>query len=348
MKIIADSSLPNLSNAFPKPFELSLYNSQEELLNLITCKQILLCRANLKVTPEIIENSTLNYVATASSGIDHIDTDYLKTKNIKLIDAHGCNKIAVADYVLASIAALQQLKDLIFTKAAVIGVGAVGSLVANRLKNIVNKVILYDPPKSLIEPNFLSAQLTDLQDCDLICIHANLHNDLPYPSNNLINETLLASLKKGVVIINAARGGIVNEKAIVNCQNQLIYCTDVYLNEPFINQEIIDFATLCTPHIAGHSIEAKLNAIAIISKKLHTIYKLPPPSLEILKINPLTNNEFAPFANWQAFVLSLYNPHLETKILKAAQQTANKKCPELADLFLKLRSKHTKRHDFMV
>lgn len=333
MNILADASLPGLDVAFPSPFNLSTYNSPEEIPSLLTGKDVLLCRSTLKVNSALLKNSTLQYVATASSGSDHLDKVCLKEKNIQLIDAKGCNAIAVADYVISCLAYLDKNRLVKGKKAGIIGMGHVGTKVYDRLNALNFELISYDPLKENIRHTDLSA----LFECDIICIHAELHNNAPYPSLNLLDKTTLQMLKPGCIIINAARGGIVNEMDLLN-QPSIIYCTDVYLNEPEINQLIIDRATLCTPHIAGHSIEGKYTAIELISKQLHHLKGLQPP--QYVKAFLSTKADYQSQQTWQDLALSLYNPVTETSALKKA---ADKK-----SAFLSLRQQHQNRHDFPV
>ncbi|KTD24780.1 erythronate-4-phosphate dehydrogenase [Legionella lansingensis] len=336
MKILADATLPGLHAAFPGPFELTLYHDAKEIPLLLNDQQILLCRSTLKVTQALLQNSSLSYVATASSGVDHIDEAYLKQRGIHLIDAKGSNAPAVADYIIASLAFLMIYKGFQGTKAAVIGAGKVGTKVAERLKAADLQVIFYDPPKARLDANFQSSSLEEVLDCDLISIHANLHTAPPYPSLNLINENLLKQLKPGCVIINTSRGGIVNEKDLLHSKYPRLYCTDVFNNEPSLNAAIVNLATLCTPHIAGHSIEAKYAAVMMISEKLHGLYQLFPPK-NILS-SPHEPPTFTAKLSWQDYVLSLYNPSFETDILKNTN--------DLESTFLSLRKAHDYRHDF--
>ncbi|MBA2709785.1 MAG: 4-phosphoerythronate dehydrogenase [Tatlockia sp.] len=337
MKILADASLPGLLEAFPKPFELNLYNDINELAAKLAGQQILLCRANLKVNEDLLKNvQTLLYVATASSGSDHIDKFYLALNKIEWIDAKGSNAIAVADYVIATLAFLQKYKGFSGSRAGVIGVGEVGSRVVSRLKAAGMSVILNDPLKAEVDNNFISSSLKEISECDLISVHVNLHDNLPYPSKDLLNEKFLKQLKPGTVLINSSRGGIVNEEALLKESKSLIYCADVFKNEPSINKKIVDMATLCTPHIAGHSIEAKYRAVAMISEKLHAFLNLKPPVAKfpiIAKGIPLPRA-----ANWQDLVLALYNPGNETALLKTSHNIGLR--------FQTLRKAHHNRHDF--
>lgn len=339
IKILADASLPGLTDLFSPPFSLTLYQNQQQVANLLPGHNVLLCRSTLNVNTALLANSDVQCIATASSGTDHIDNNYLNQRNIALIDAKGCNARAVADYVVATIGALHSGGKSSGKRAGVIGVGEVGSRVVTRLRAAGFDVACFDPLKASQDKNYPYVSLADLTTCDLLCIHANLHETPPYPSRGLLNADFLSQLKAGTIIINAARGGIIDEEALLSLTTPITYCTDVYIGEPAINPRIIDFATLCTPHIAGHSIEAKYAALVEVSKKLHLHYGLLA-SVSAAPTALLPDRRYDTIAPWEQCVLDLYNPQLETCILKAA---ADKKAA-----FLTLRQAHLSRHDFNV
>ena len=340
MQILADASLPNVQKHLASCFDLTLYTSPEELSAKISQADFLVCRSTLKVTPELLNSSKIKCVATASSGTDHIDKNYLATRDIRLIDAKGTNAHAVCDYVFASLALLIKRSLAKVQKLAIIGAGEVGSLLASRLKKFSFTVNSYDPLKVLRDHSFQSCNLDELYTADLICVHANLHNNLPYPSLNFFNKELFAKLKPGVIVINAARGGIVNEEDLLANSNNIIYCTDVYHAEPQINPQIVDYAEICTPHIAGHSIEAKDLAVSHIADSLRKIY------LDKQEVDGFINQRVGEgsadlqFQNPQNLdrILQQYDPTAETLALKAAQ--------DKMDAFISLRKKHSFRHDF--
>lgn len=340
MRILADASLPGLENAFPPPFTLSLYSDNKELMSLLKGQDILLCRATLKVNSELLKEHHLKYVATASSGTDHLDHSFLNSQKIQIIDAKGANASAVADYVVSCLAYLEKNKLINGNKAGVIGIGKVGEKVCTRLHHANYQLALFDPLKALQDQHFQSCAKEELYDMDLLCIHAELHDQPPYPSANLLDDVFLAALKPGCVIINAARGGIINEEALLNTSQPLIYCTDVYANEPAIDERMVNRATLCTPHIAGHTIEAKLAAVTMVSEKLHHLSGLPVPQFNSTLMPPHQIMEISKDKSWQEVVLSLYNPADETAQLK---QSLDKK-----NAFLNLRKSHQKRHDFSI
>ncbi|MFJ1267052.1 NAD(P)-dependent oxidoreductase [Legionella lytica] len=332
MKVLADASLPGLDQAFPEPFCLTRYTQANEIGPLLVGQDVLLCRANLKVNQALLKTHSLGYVATASSGSDHLDTQWLASQNIQVIDAKGCNARAVADYVVSCLAYLHQQQLIKGQRAGIIGFGEVGTRVQARLEAAGFITRVYDPLKGLNTP------LEDLYQVDLLCIHAELHNRQPYPSQNLLDQQFLAHLKPGCVVVNAARGGIIDEHALLKLGDKFIYCTDVYLDEPNVNPHIIAQATLCTPHIAGHSLEAKYRAVNRVSEVLHQIAELPLPTFaspEMSEPTPLESNK-----TWQEQILSLYNPLEETLRLKQAKN--------LKETFLQVRKEHQNRHDFQL
>lgn len=336
MNILADASLPSLALFFSKPFELIVYENLEDLKASLPKADVLICRATLKVTPSLLQDSKLQCLATASSGVDHINVAYLQQAGIPLMDAKGANAPAVADYVLSCIARLQA-QGVDGQKVGVVGVGAVGSLLVSRLLSLGFDVSCYDPLRANREPDFVSCAFEDILNCDWICLHANLHHGPEHASFHLFDEAALAKLKPHAVIINASRGGIVSESALLSTKNPLIYCTDVYESEPTINPAVVQRATLCTPHIAGHSIEAKVDAVRLISQKLHHWFGVPfPPYLSLQKAEA----SLAVIGeSWQSRVLAAYDPSVETIALQQAE--------DKTQAFLSLRLAHQKRHDFL-
>ncbi len=349
INVLADATLPGLSKLFMPPFVLSRYKNQSQIPSLLPNQDVLLCRSTLRVDHELLASSSIQCVGTASSGTDHIDSTYLKQKHIQLFDAKGSNARSVADYTVATLAALHHIsKQPVGKLAGIVGVGEVGSRVLERMQAAGFDIICFDPFKSQQNNHGHYGALADLTACDVLFIHANLHESAQWPSKNLLNANFLAKLKSGVVIINAARGGIIDEKALLATKQHITYCTDVYCAEPAIDPRIIDYATVCTPHIAGHSVEAKQAAVIQVSQQLHHHFGVMMPTLtttrgltagsgDLLGTMNLAGKS-QDVGNWQDVVLSIYNPMLDTQILKRA---LDKKAA-----FLTQRQAHLYRHDF--
>lgn len=312
LPLLADASLPELSTAFPPPFQLTCYQSLDELKHALPHHKLLLCRSTLKVNHALLNHAKLDYVLTASSGRDHLDEAYLSTQQTKIIDAKGSNAWAVVDYVLACLSYIEDIKGIHPKTVGIIGYGEVGSRLYRTLDARGYTLMTYDP----LHPGPNHTELMQLAECDLICVHANLHHTSPYPSFHLLSDDFLKKRPPQSIIINASRGDIIDEQSLIT-HHRGLYCTDVYTNEPSINKEIVKHATLCTPHIAGHTIEAKIQAIRQLSKTLHEQLHLPPPPFPAF---PSKSHD------------TTYDPIQETQALKASI--------DLEATFLTLRKAH--------
>lgn len=340
MNVLADASLLELGDFFPHPFKLHLFHHQEEIPSLLKHCDILLCRSTLKVNQALLQQHRPRCIATASSGIDHIDLGFLKKANIALFDAKGANARSVADYVLSCIAYVAQNQGLNGRRVGIIGCGAVGEAVAKQLRRFHFEIACFDPPRSLRDKDFNAVSLKEILAQDILCIHPNLHDEAPYPSRHLLGASELRCLRPKTLLINASRGDIVSENALLEVKPPIHYCTDVYANEPDINPAIVAFASLCTPHIAGHSLEAKSNAIRILSEKLHHFCGFDfAEQAEKERGELQEKSNFPSGSDWQKCALSLYNPILETLQMKSA---AHKNTA-----FLELRQTHYRRRDFI-
>ena len=339
MKILADATLPLIKELFPAPFQLTRYYSAKEAKDQLGKHQILLCRSTLKINEAFLQHHSLTCIATASSGIDHIDTHQAQQLGIKVFDAKGANAHSVADYVTAILAWLSKSHSMQRKCAGIIGMGRVGKAVYHRLITLGFDVICYDPYLADQNQAYPWTSLKQISECELICIHPNLHDNLPFPSVRLIDEHFLAALQPNTILINTSRGGVVCEESLLKNPTPLYYYTDVYQNEPNINARVIAKATLCTPHIAGHSIEAKNNAVIQLSEQLHAHYGLP---FDIHEAPPLPQQKKVCLSknDWPEEVLALYNPFIETEQLKNSS--------DLEQTFLSLRAAHQFRHDFNI
>lgn len=332
MIIVADANLPSLSQAFPEGFDIITFENKDDLKNKIRSADILICRSTLTVDQHLISGTKIKLVATATSGTNHIDTSLLSRKNIPLVTAKGANASAVSDWALSVLAHVQS--QLSGNCLGIIGLGHVGTILKDRLSLLNYEVLTCDPLISN-QPNFVHSPLDELRHCDVLFVHANLHNKAPYPSSNLINKTFLKRLNPRCFIVNASRGGIVNEADILNTEFRQSYSTDVYENEPNINAELINNALICTPHIAGHTIEAKINAVFQVSEAIHRLYNRTAPCIEYRNSQTIIDLSAR---SWSKTILKHYDPMVETLALKSAKDKHT--------AFLELRQAH-RRHGLL-
>lgn len=329
LKILADAHIPYIDEFFSNHFQISRFHHEGELLSEISKHDILICRSTVKITKQMLETSPIQLVASTTSGADHIDIMGLQELKIPFIQAKGSNAIAVSDYITSTLAYLET-RGLISSKnIAIIGYGHVGQMVNQRVLELGYHAYQYDPYKSTPNP----IKLSELENIDLLSLHPSYHMISPHSTHHLINLELIKRLKSNVCIINTARGDVVDETAILNPHFQGIYCTDVYRDEPNVNPRIIARANICTPHIAGHSIESKWRMTAFVAHQLFQKYGFEEPEVLEPKVVPRTPKG----TTWQEKALSLYTPEIESLSLKENPSASH---------FKSLRHLHHFRGDF--
>ncbi len=330
MKVVAESGCPLAIELFSEPpFSLKLV--EEITPCVIQGADILICRSHTHVDKLLLKGSSLKCVASATSGLDHIDQSLLKRKQIHLVDAKGANAQSVCDYLIAVLASID--KSFKGGKAGVIGVGNVGSKVYNALQQLEIEVLASDPPRGRKESTFQHFDIDQLTDCDVITVHTPLSFDAPDSTYQLIDETFIKRLKPGTVLINTSRGEVLDDNAILSHGKHLTLCLDVFANEPTPNLELIQQCHIATPHIAGHAIEAKLRASVML---YHKICDLFSTQKTVAKYDHLLSVSDTKICLDQ--VRLNYSPLEETVLFKKIRN---------ADDFKALRAKHNYRHELM-
>lgn len=270
MKIIADQQIPHVLQAFSEFAEVTLCHGRKITSELIYDADILLVRSTTPVNASLLEGSQIKFVATATSGLDHIDQQYLQQNNIGFTHAQGSNARSVAEYVLSSLFVLAdqnnfKLKD---KTVGVIGCGEVGSRVVNLLAKIGVQTIMNDPPlKDITEDNSQYCELEDVLSADIISLHIPLIFDGSYPTKNLVDIDFLSRLNDDVILLNTSRGGVVDETALkIHLDNypDIKIVLDVWEGEPTIDSDLLSQIAIGTPHIAGYSTDGKIRAIEMI------------------------------------------------------------------------------------
>ena len=227
---------------------------------------VLVVRTRTQVNKSLLSGSQVRLVCTATIGFDHIDTEFCDRQGIRWISCPGCNAQAVCDYVEEAIEEIKNEKLKIKNSSltlGVVGVGHVGSLVAQMAERKGLKVLLNDPPKGI------GVSLDEIaQNSDIITFHTPLDKS----TYHLCDEPFLQQCKPGALIINAARGGIVNEQALLSSGHP--YILDTWENEPDINAEVLAKAQLASMHIAGYSVEGKRNASQMCLDEIADLFHL--------------------------------------------------------------------------
>jgi erythronate-4-phosphate dehydrogenase len=346
MKIIADQQIP-LVEALLSPYA-DIILKPGRAINAAEVKDadILIVRSITKVDKALLATSKVKFVASVTAGADHLDIPWLDAHGIAWTVVAGFNAPPVADYVVSVLAVLEQLKlvTLHRCKIAVVGVGNVGRLVVKHLQNLRADIVVCDPLRAQLEPDFNSTAISALTDCDVISLHVPLTTDGDFPTYHFIDQAFLQRLKPGAVLINTSRGAVIDSKQLLDGRNDLRLCFDVWENEPTINQAVLNKATIATPHIAGYSMQSKRRGMLMLYQLL----------CQRRLIEPLdyTENQTtgAPYQlqcqgqalTWHDVVLTVFNPLSLTHIMQ--QRLANTDNPTVP--FDQLRELATSRQEF--
>ena len=269
MKIVADKDLPLVEELFSNFGELLLLPGRSIENKHLIDADALLVRSATKVSRELLVNTSLKFVGSATSGIDHVSTNELNERGIIFSNAKGCNANAVSDYCLSTIANLfsENIRNEESLRVGIIGNGSIGSLLARKMKALNWDTLICDPPQSeeIIElPDLVSYEkLESMKTCDAISIHVPFTTSGSYPTKHLVDKRFLSSLSDNTVLINTSRGGIVDEESLLELMSDnrsLVSVIDVWTDEPMCNAELVEKSYLATPHIAGYSENAKRSA----------------------------------------------------------------------------------------
>ena len=267
MKVIVDNKIPFIKEAIEKIADEVVYAPGKDLTpSLVKDADALIIRTRTRCNQGLLEGSKVKFIATATIGFDHIDTEYCREAGITWTNAPGCNSASVAQYLHSSLILLQESKGINLSEATIgiIGVGNVGSKVAKVAQELGMRVLQNDLPREDKEgkQNFSSLQ-TLAKECNVLTFHVPLYKEGKYRTYHLADTAFFQSLKQKPVIINTSRGEVIETDALLNAlETNLISdaIIDVWENEPAINLTLLKKVFLGTPHIAGYSADGKANA----------------------------------------------------------------------------------------
>ena len=267
MKIVADENLAFTEYFFAEFGDIHQAAGRSLSHDDVKDAAALLVRSVTKVNAQLIENTPLKFVGSATIGTDHLDISAIEAQQIAWSNAAGCNAQAVAEYVIT---ALLKLNPTLLSQnnqftLGIIGLGNVGSRLAYMAKLLGWNVIAYDP--FVQHHDIQQVELEELlKNSDAITTHVPLTKSGEYPTYHLINEHALSLMKSNAILINSARGPVVSETALIADiqKNKRQVVLDVFEHEPEISQQLLDLVTIVTPHIAGYSLEGKARGTQMI------------------------------------------------------------------------------------
>ena len=283
MLIVADENIPLVQEAFGTLGQVVTLPGRSITADVLkqTKAEVLIVRSVTGVGPELLRGSSVRFVGTATIGTDHLALSFLKKEKIGFASAPGCNANSVAEYVIAALLFLARAKGFSFEgkSLGVIGVGNVGSRVVTKAQALGMKVLLNDPPLARSTRELRYLPLEALMDADFLTLHVPLTMEGLDATYQMVNEDFLARMRPDSILINTSRGLVVDEKALkVILRNGRIAAAvlDVWEHEPSIDVRLLGLVTLGTPHIAGYSLDGKVNGTFMVYQALCQYSGLQP------------------------------------------------------------------------
>jgi erythronate-4-phosphate dehydrogenase len=319
MKIIVDDKIPYLKGVIEQLAEEVVYLEGKAFTpEVVRDADALLIRTRTRCNRALLEGSRVRFIATATIGFDHIDTAYCAEAGITWTNAPGCNAASVAQYLHSVLLLMERDRHLKLQGATlgVVGVGHVGTKVAEVGRRLGMRVLLCDPPRAEQgETGFLPLEQLQ-EECDVLTFHTPLIREGAYPTYHLVDADFLKGCRRTPYLINTSRGEVVDNVALLEAlQKGLLQqaVIDVWENEPNILPELLKTVWIGTPHIAGYSADGKANATRMSLDALCRFfgiqgnYTILPPALP--EPMPLFHNEME-------HQLWAYNPYGDSHRLK--------------------------------
>jgi len=263
MRIIADTKIPFAAQAFSALGEVCLVDHRELTPKRIEKCDILLTRSETRVDETLLSGSAVKFVGSPTSGVDHISTEYLASRNIGFASAPGGNARSVAEYILAALLSVSQFKKetLRGKTLGLVGFGNIGKIVAEMADTLKMEVLLNDPPLRQFSESSRFVELNEICDADYVSTHVPLTRFGEFSTFHLFDKIILNKLRPDCVLINSSRGSVVDNRALLSVlkkNKRMISVLDVWENEPEIDFELLNAITIGTPHIAGYSWDGKI------------------------------------------------------------------------------------------
>ncbi|RPH30437.1 4-phosphoerythronate dehydrogenase PdxB [Buttiauxella warmboldiae] len=263
MKILVDENMPYARELFSRLGDVTAVAGRPIPVSELADADALMVRSVTKVNADLLDGKGIKFVGTATAGTDHVDENYLNQAGIAFSAAPGCNAIAVVEYVFSALLMLAERDgfQLADRTVGIVGVGNVGSRLQARLEAFGVRTLLCDPPRADRgdEGDFQPLE-TLVREADVLTFHTPLFKDGPYQSLHLADEKLISSLKPGAILINACRGPVVDNAALLKCLENgqdLSVVLDVWEPEPELNVALLNKVDIGTAHIAGYTLEGK-------------------------------------------------------------------------------------------
>ncbi len=299
IRIVADNKIPFLRCVLEKYATVVYFPGREIGYQQVRDADALIVRTRTKCNEQLLGETPVKYIATATIGFDHIDIDYCRARGIVWNNAPGCNSGSVMQYIASAMAYIFDHSGRgpgEFT-LGIVGVGHVGKKVEKLARLLGMKVMLNDPPRERAEGsgNFVSLERL-LKESDIVTLHVPLNREGTDRSFHLADGAFFGRMKKGAWFINSSRGEVMETAALIGALRAGHIAgtvIDVWENEPDIDRELLALADIATPHIAGYSLDGKANGTACSVRAVSDFFGLgigewypglPAPSCSLVNV----------------------------------------------------------------
>ena len=297
MNIVADENMALVQEFFSDLGDLRCYAGRQLKQEYLVNADILLVRSVTQVNADLLIDTPVRFVGSATIGADHLDLSWLQQQGVKATTAPACNARSVVEYVFSALAYLQEhLKIEMSQKTlGIVGLGNVGYLLAKVASQLGFKVIGCDPfvQKEDVVQLPLEGLLTE---ADIICLHTPLTKQGAYPTHHLLSAHNLKCLKQGAILLNAGRGAVIDNQALLsfiksNPNYLAAVVLDVWEAEPEIDVNLVANVDIATPHIAGYSLEGKWRGTEMIYQAVCHFLQIKPQH-KLADFLPINNQVF--------------------------------------------------------
>lgn len=280
MKIVIDDKIPYIQGAFETVAEVVYLPGSKTTPEIVKDAHAIVTRTRTICNQQLLENSSVKMIATATIGYDHIDTEYCEKAGIHWTNAPGCNSKSVEQYIASVLMVWAKTRGVHLSDLCigVIGVGNVGSKVAYISKLLGMRVLKNDPPRQRNEGSSEFVELAEIQQkADIITLHVPLQMTGEDATFHFTDTSFFHKLERQPLLINSCRGEVTDTNAVKSAlQNRHIsaYVADCWENEPTIDSELLEMTFLATPHIAGYSKDGKAIGTQMSVKAISDFFKL--------------------------------------------------------------------------
>lgn len=313
--IIIDDNIPYIRGRLEPVASVEYVDQFGFIPDNVRGADAMIIRTRTQCNETLLKDSNVKIIATATIGMDQIDMPWCESRGIKIVNSPGCNAPAVAQYVWSSL--LREGFDPGKHTLGVVGCGNVGSIVTRWGEMLGVKVLVNDPPRQLSgEPGVYVSLEELLRNSDAVTLHTPLTKSGDYPSWHLVSQHEISLMKRGAILVNAARGPVLDTLPALPVMKEkgIRVVIDTWEGEPDLNRQLLNHADYGTFHIAGYSRQGKERATRMVLEAMEDFF-----GFSVDKSGLAPAYEFPEIITPEEIVNS-YDPAIDTEELRRAPE----------------------------